>query len=303
MTMLVEQDLSQVPGAMERLVEREIPGKGVVSFEEAPAGWLKKNGEPRPKPWRAYHWTPLAVGANRDRRISVTTMLDDICPKGGLPVWSEKEGIKGAVEALRLGLITDETTLDEAVGIVRAHKLGAENAKRHAAQRGLNVHALLEQYMLTGAAPKLSEHPVENRGYIRGLCAWLLSEQPEPVAVEQLVVHPEDGYAGRLDLRATIAGELVTVDLKTQERGRIYLAAHLQVNLYERAAVWCGDDPADRKMVVVVAANGEFRTMAADHEDWRIDAALAYWRAQRPISGVCESANRIEREARKAVSA
>lgn len=291
---------SEERGAMEETLRREIPA-GLIEFEQAPAGWLTKAGAPREKPWRAYHWTP--ADGDRERLPSTTTLLDAICPKGGLPSWSEKEGIKGAVEAVRLGLITEEASLDEAVEIVRENKLGAENAKRQAAQRGLNVHALLEQYMLTGAAPKLAEHPVEHRGYIRGLCAWLLAENPEPVAVETLVVHPEDGYAGRLDLRARIDGQLVTVDLKTQERSGIYLAAHLQVNLYERAAVWCGDEPADRKMVVVVAADGAFRTMLADHDDWRIDAALAYYRAQKPINSACESANRIEREARKAVSA
>lgn len=290
-----------IPGAMEHMLRREIPGKGLIEFEQAPSGWLKKDGEPRIKPWRAYHWTPL--DAKRGRFPSTTTLLDDICPKGGLPVWSEEEGIKGAIEAMRMGLIGEETTLDEAVEIVRANKLGAENAKRQAAQRGLNVHALLEAYMLSGAAPKLSEHPVEHRGYIQGLTRWLLADNPEPVAVEQLVAHPEQGYAGRLDLRARIDEHLVTVDLKTQERGGIYLTAHWQVGLYERAAVWCGDEPADRKMVVVVAANGEFRTMAADHEDWRLDAALAYYRAQKPINSACESANRAERKAREAVPA
>lgn len=297
---VTEIDRSQVPGAMEHVLAREIPGLGLIEFEEAPIGWLKKDGEPRERPWRAYHFTP--IDAKRGRLPSTTTLLDDICPKGGLPVWSEERGVEGAAEAVRRGLIDMSTTLEDAVEIVRAHKLGAEAAKKKAAERGLNVHALLEQYMLTGAAPKLAEHPAAHRGYIQGLTRWLLAVDPEPVAVEQLVVNPEDGYAGRLDLRAKIEGQLVTVDLKTQENGGIYATAHWQVAMYERAAVRCGDEPADRKMVVVVAANGEFRQMSADHDDWRLDAALAFYRASRPIESMCESANRAEKKARQEVA-
>lgn len=290
-------DRSTVPGAMEHTLRRELPGRGVIEFEEAPVGWLTKKGTPREKPWRAYFWTPLDL--DRVRFPSSTTMLDGICPKGGLPVWSEARGVEGAVEAFKRDLIDADTTPEQAVEIVRANKLGAEAAKREAAERGLNVHALLEEYMLSGSAPKLSGHPVEHHGYIQGLARWLHEDDPEPIAVEQLVVHPEDGYAGRLDLRARIDGQLVTVDLKTQERGGIYASAHWQVGLYERAARWCGDEPADRKMVVVVAANGEFRTMPADYEDWQLDAALAYYRASRPVESACESANRAERKARE----
>jgi hypothetical protein len=297
---VIETPPEQTRGAMEETLRREIPA-GLIEFEQAPAGWLTKTGTPREKPWRAYHWTPTE--GDRQRLPSTTTLLDAICPKAGLPPWSEARGVEGAVEGVRLGLIDHETTPERGVGIVRAHKLGAEAAKRKAAERGLNVHALLEAYMLTGAAPKLGEHPKHHRGYIQGLTRWLIAENPEPVAVEQLVVHPEDGYAGRLDLRARIDGQLVTVDLKTQERGGIYATAHWQVAMYERAARWCGDEPADRKMVVVVAANGEFRQMDAEWDEERLNAALAYYRASRPVESACESANRIEREARKAVSA
>jgi hypothetical protein len=294
-------DLATVPGAMERTIEREIPDLGTIAFEEAPAGWLKKDGEPRVVPHRAYHYTP--IDGERSRFTSTTTVLNDICPKGGLPYWSEARGVEGAVEAIRRGLIGSDTTLEEAVEIVRENKLGAEAAKRKAAERGLNVHALLEAYMLTGSAPKLREHPEHHRGYIQGLTRWLLATDPEPVAVEQLVVHPEHAYAGRLDLRAKIDGELVTIDLKTQENGGIYASAHWQVGMYERAAVRCGDEPADCKMVVVVAANGEFRQMDANHSDEQLDAALAYYRASRPIESACESANRAEKKTRELVSA
>ena len=287
-------DLSTVPGAMEHVLSREVPD-GLIEFEEAPVGWLKKDGEPRQAPWRAYHWTP--TGGKRTRLPSTTTLLDDILSKGGLPPWAEARGIEGAIQAVRLGLVGPDTAPEEAVEIVRSNRLGADQAKREAADRGINVHALLEAYMRTGSAPRLKDHPVEHHGFIQGLARWLLEADPEPKSVEELVVHPEDGYAGRLDLRAIIGSELVTCDAKTQERAGIYTTAHYQVNLYERAAVRCGDDPADRLMVVVFSADGEFREMSASHDDLRIKAALEHYRGQKPITSACESANRAEKKA------
>jgi hypothetical protein len=77
------------------------------------------------------------------------------------------------------------------------------------------------------------------------------------------------------------------------------LRAHAQVCLYERAAVRCGDDPADRKLVVVFAENGEYREMPADHSDAFVDAALAWCREGRPVDATCEAHNRRERKARQ----
>jgi hypothetical protein len=290
-------DPATVPGGMQRTIRRELPDGGLIEFEEAPVGFLTKAGEPRKAPWRAYYYTP--ADGQRGRLPSTTGIIDLILAKPGLPPWSEARGIEGLLTAIQSGAIDPANmTAGQAIEAVRALKLGADAAKKRAAERGLNVHALLEEYMLTGNAPSLKGHLDEHRGYIVALTNWLIAADPEPVAVEQLVVSPEDGYAGRLDLRAMIRGALVAVDLKTQEKAAIYPGAHYQVALYERAAVLCGDEPADRKMVVVLAANGDHREMPADHDDWRIDAALAHYRGCKPINAVCESYNRVERKAR-----
>lgn len=290
-------DPALIPGGIEHYLHRELPDGGLIEFEQAPYGWLTKAGEPRRKPWRAYFYTP--AGGKRTRYPSTTTLLDSICPKDGLPHWSEARGIEGAVAAMHQGLITPSTLPADAVGVVRSNRLGAEAIRDMAAGRGLNVHDCLEQYMTSGRAPKLSEHHRDHHGYITALTKWLLHAKPEPLAVEQLVCSPEDGYAGRLDLRARIGGLLTTVDLKTQERAGIYRGAHLQVGMYERAAVRCGDEPASRCIVVVVAADGEFREMEATHAPELVDSALAFYRAVKPVDSVCESANRSERNARK----
>ncbi len=327
-------DPALVPGGIEHYLRRELPDGGLIEFEQAPAGWIAQNGEVRRKPHRAYYFTApergcefcsgsgrvegktprgrkcsLCDGAGRilkrQRFVSVTTLLDSICPKPGLAHWSEARGIEGAVAAIHLGLITPATSPADAVKVVRSNRLGAEAIRDLAADRGLNVHALLEEYMRTGKAPRLAGHPAEHHGYIQGMTRFLLEVDPEPVAVEQLVAHPEHNYAGRMDLRARakrLCAGLVTFDAKTQENAGIYLAAHAQVNLYERAAVRCGDEAADRLMVVVFAANGEYRMMPADHDATLVDVALAFYRAVKPIDSACESANRVERETRKAAA-
>jgi hypothetical protein len=290
---IVEQ--SSIPGGMERTLSRVVPD-GLIEFEEAPVGYLTKAGEPRKTPWRAYFWTP--TDGKRARFPSTTTLLDAICPKPGIPPWSEERGIEGAMAALEQGNLSIASSPAEAIATVRRLKLGADAAKQEAAERGLGVHTPLEEYMRTGVAPSLAGRPEHHHGYIVAMTNWLLTRNPEPVAVEEIVVNPENGYAGRLDLRAMIDGQLVTVDAKTQAKAAIYRQAHWQVGMYERGAVRCGDEPADRKLIVVFAADGKWREMESDLDDWQLDAALAYWRACKPIDSACESANRAERAAR-----
>jgi hypothetical protein len=292
----VAVDPRTVPGGMERVLTREIPD-GLIEFSEAPVGFLTQKGEPRKAPYRAYHWTP--TGGDRVRLPSTTTLLDAICPKPGIPPWSEARGIEGLLTAIQVGKIDPAiVTPEEAIETVRRLGLGAEGAKKLAATRGLNVHNINEHYMLTGEGPKFAEHPAEHHGFIKAWGKCMLALDPQPVEVEQLVVHPEDGYAGRLDLRARINGALETIDFKTNDNAAIYAGAHWQVNLYERGALRCGADPADRKRVIVLAADGEWRSQAADHHDWQIDAALAFYRATKPVESLCASANRSEKAAR-----
>lgn len=343
MTAAAVADPATVPGALEEQKSRELADGTLIEFESASAGWTAKNGRRREKDHRAYYLTipqpncELCEGTGRrfdqstrgrqcelcagsgslTRRVrvpSVSTILDAICPKPGLPIWSEARGIEGAIEAVRRGEVprlgeADAYHLDldasKAVDTVRRLKLGADRARDEAADRGLNVHACLEHYMFTGSPPNPADHPEAHRGYLQALTRWLLKAQPEQdgAMVEELVASRSRGYAGRIDLRAMLVDRLrYAIDAKTQERGGIYLAAHAQVNLYEDAAVECGDEPADRKLVVVFAANGEFREMPADHSREFVDAALAWMRCARPIDQQCERQNAIEREARKAVT-
>lgn len=294
---VADVDPRTVPGAMEVEVSRELSSGGLIEFCMAPKGWLTKAGEPRKRDYRAYHWTP--PDGKRVRVPSVTTLLDAVLPLD-LSRWGEEHGIRGAVEALRRGLITSESTDEFAVDQVRAYKLGADAARERATDRGINAHSLVEHYMRTGEPPNPKEHLPEHYGFIRALTRWLLYVEPEPVAIEQLVVHPSDMYAGRIDLRCRIDGRLETVDFKTSPKAAIWDKAHAQARLYERAAVACGDEPAEGCRIVVFAADGAFREMECLADDETVEAALTWYRALRPISDACQVHNRVERDVRKA---
>jgi len=289
-------DPSQTPGAWEVERTREVPG-GEVIYREAPAGWLTRDGIPRVRPYREYVWTPS--GERGVRLPSVSRICDCICPKDGVPHWSEERGIEGALLAFKAGMLTETSRAEHAIAVVREQGLGARAATKRAADRGLDVHAVNEDYMLTGEPPKLLDHPEEHRGYLRSWVKAILKLKPEPVAIEQLVVNPDDGYAGRLDMRAIIGGLLETDEFKTQANGAIYPHAHWGVNLYERAAVQSGAEPASHRRVIVLPASGDWNleqhSAIADHEDWRVDAGLAWFRANRPVESACASRNRAVR--------
>jgi hypothetical protein len=286
-------DPSQIPGAWERELTREASG-GEVIYREAPAGWLTSDGKRRARPYREYLWLD---GTGRAKRLpSVSTILEAVCPKPGVAHWSEARGAEGTLLAVKAGLVTAGSHAEHAIAIVREHGFGAEAAKNRAAKRGLNLHAINEHFQLTSEAPRLADHPAEHHGYIRSWVRMILALKPEPVEVEQLVVHGDDGYAGRLDMRARIGGALETDDIKTQENGTLYESVFVQIPLYERAAVWCGAEAADRLRAIVLPANGDWNeeqhSIIVKLHDWQIDAALSWYRAKRPIASACQSRNR-----------
>jgi hypothetical protein len=321
-----------LPDGLTEYKTRTLPDGALIEFETAPAGGIMPNGEIRRRDYRAYYYTPAehdclgcagtgripgkrpgttkqcppcsgtGFGAKRVRLPSVTTLLDAICPKPGLVPWAEARGIEGAIEAVKRGLIdpSDSESVANAVETVRTAQLGADRARDDSTVRGLNVHACLEHYLRTGSPPNLKDHPREQWGYLQGLSRFLLKYNPEPegAMVEELVAHPELGYAGRLDFRARCNGPLIGWDAKTQERGCVYLGAHAQLNLYEQGAIRCGDEPADELRIVVFAADGNFYDPPANHGEAFTQAALAWVREGRPVDALCAAHNRARVEER-----
>lgn len=311
----------KIPGAMEIELRRTLPDGTLVEFNFAPAGWLTKKGEPRQKDWREYYLTPFtcecgstdtlhrigcpALKPKRVRVPSVTTLLSAIMPKDGLAPWYEYHGIIGGAYAYAAGLLNGRMEQDEIVRTVRKEGLGADAARDDAANRGINVHAILERFMQTGLAPNPAEHPEAHRPFIQGLTRWLLWADPEPLAVELLVADPERCYAGRVDLIAKINGRTRLVDLKTNPRGLIYDSAHVQTSLYLRAENDYGDllfgDAILPPLLVAVDGSGGFREQESIATGDLITAALDFYPLVRDLCSRVDSANRVQKQAMEAI--
>lgn len=229
---------------------RELSDGGIIEFEE------RTNG------FRAYWYTaPYGDGKPgrvvRKRLPSVTTVLGRISPDDALRDWYESQGAAAALRLEREGYLA-HVAPENAIEAIRQAGQGAKATAKEAANRGVRIHAILQDYAERGDVPNPADYAESDRGYIRGLVKWIMDADPEPVAVERLVVHPEFGYAGRLDLRARIRGREYIVDLKTNRRCQIYRKACLQALAYHVADVRSGAPGADGELLVAVGPDGSY---------------------------------------------
>jgi hypothetical protein len=221
------------------------------------------------------YWTIL--GDERTPAVSVTSALR-VLDKPALVSWAERCGVEGALRLERAGILTG-VSLDDALGVVRAHGEGAEAKRDAGADRGTAIHEALRSYCADGKVPTLGDFDPAVRGYVQGLCKWLLAAQPEPILTEQIVASPTHEYAGRIDLLATIDGRRQLVDLKTNPAGRVYAEAHLQTAGYVLALYECGLDPVDGAMIVAAGQDGTFQQSVCCSEPSHFLAVLACHRA------------------------
>lgn len=204
----------------------------------------------------------------REPAVSVTSVLK-VLDKPALLKWAEGCGAEGAALLAARGELNGIDPA-EAVGIVRLHKLGMDAKRDAGADRGTAVHNVLELWARERTVPNLADFPGPVRGYVQGLCAWLLAANPQPSGIERFVGSVEHGYAGRLDLRAELDGRDCIVDLKTNPAGRAYDEAHLQARGYAVADVECGQPEPEGIVVVAVGENGTFEMVECEAEagDW-----------------------------------
>jgi hypothetical protein len=182
---------------------------------------------------RAYWLTP--PGAKRRQRLpSVTTILRGSWPKSdGLLEWLIRQANPEAV-------------------------------REEAADRGKAVHKFVETYLTTGELLPFDDFPAAWHGYLRGAAGFLWDHDPQPLAVERLVCHPELRYAGRLDLIATLrdAPDAATLlDFKSNPKGNVYGEAHAQAAGYVIADARCGGDPIERVRLVGIAEDGSYQVV------------------------------------------
>lgn len=257
-------------------VERDIPGVGLVVFENyGPGEWMTQKGEPAKRSRRRY----LLDGEEVD---SVSSIVDAL-RKEALERWIEDQACRGAVQAERLGELTDVPEEDYAWRI-RSLGLGASAKRDEGADRGTVIHEAM-QGLAEGRVPNPADVPGAARPWIQGaMRAWLALEiTPGNVILsEEIVAHPELRYAGRPDLVAKIDGVVTLLDYKSG-RGRVYGEAHFQTRLYQMALACCGI-PVERIVLVGIADDGGFELIDCAVTEDQAAALLVVHRARRLVN-------------------
>jgi len=213
----------------------------------------------------ASHRYWLHADGERKPTVSVTGALK-VLDKPALLSWAERCGAEGAARLAKMGEL-DNVMPEAAIEFVRMHKLGMDAKRDAGADRGTAAHTVLETWMADGTIPKLGDFEADERGYVKGLSRFLITHEPEPVAIEVIVGSVKHDFAGRLDMIANLGGRRLLIDLKTSPWARIYPEAHMQTCGYSLALPECGIEPVDGILIVAVAADGEFVTSEGFAED------------------------------------
>lgn len=269
--------------AIDAAVRRDLPDGRWVEFTETPR--------------RGYHL--CSEDDKRQRLVSVTSVLA-VLAKPALIRWSEAQGAAGALAAVRMGELDPALHADdEAVNVVRHLGLGADAAKKKAADRGLSLHDALQFYCFENELPSPQDIAADARPYMRGLAKALAQLDPEPIHVERIICHPDLGYGGRMDLLATVAGQRTLIDLKTSRSGRGYPEAHCQAVGYAAAEAAVGEPWPDRIVVLGVSPDGTFCCDECSAPRDGFERVLEVYRLMAEIRKPIDAAARADAKAAK----
>lgn len=162
---------------------------------------------------------------------SVTTILREGFPSPALITWAAKETAGYAVDCW--------DQLDKLSTSARLRELEGAAWKRRDAKalRGTRIHELGVD--LAAGLPVIV--PDELRQPVEAYARWLDEWRCVPTVTERPVVNPEHGWAGTIDLRATLLGDQDwLLDLKTGKG--VYESHALQLAAYAHAAWWLRED-------------------------------------------------------------
>lgn len=234
----------------------------------------------------------------------------DCLAKGGLTWWGMKIGLQAVVTLIERGYIRvsidgkivvmgenawELPTMENLLFRTQEQKITVNQIRDKAGDRGNSVHKALETWVESAALPVPDFYPEEERGYVRGLLAFLgdLGELKSKPQSEIMVGSVEHRVAGRYDLEAVLQGaRLVTkkatpswtgqpgdhhsakgpeytefkgrtlFDLKTSKD--VYLSHKLQMTGYEGCRIECGMPKTEQQLVVVVNDDGTYKAVPAD---------------------------------------
>jgi hypothetical protein len=256
----------------------------ILIERQAPSHWYLRDGQP-------YHEVAKKDGSgNRPATLadarkvlalpSVTNVLG-VLAKPGLDAWKIEQGIMAAL------------TLPRAAGEpldAFAHRVVSDMGEQveKAADFGSAIHAACEAYALNKQVP-------EDLKLLTHLESWFkwFDENVERVAtIEQVFVHHEHGYAGRVDMVALLRGlGWAVVDFKTQKVKRspkgdakpaFYETWPLQLAAYRQAILASGAKNVTGLVSVVIdsAQPGPVHVKRWDGVDYfgSFLAALELWK-------------------------
>lgn len=187
----------------------------------------------------------------------------NLTKRGG---WIERNAVVGTFHAMKAGELDGVPEQDM---WQRVRALGYGLAKQdEGAARGTVLHSVMDRLAETGKAPNPAEVAEVARAWVRaGVKAWRSLNVTEVVEREQIVCHPEFGYAGRFDLLALTRPQpmldpmLTLLDYKSSKDGTVWEEAHWQTRLYSMAIRETLGLEVERIVILGIGPNGELEPM------------------------------------------
>lgn len=242
------------------LIERDIPGVGLLRFENNPAGtWWTAKGDIAKRARRRY----LLDGVELD---SVSSIADTLS-KPSLYWWYETQGLIGGAQAALAGVLSG-IPMEDWPDLCRLQGYGV--ASSDAAPRGKAIHTGMDTMSRTGEPPNALDYPEAWRPWLRGAVrAWLWLDL-EPIESECIVCNPVLGYAGRFDIYGCRRGLRTLVDYKSTKNGKVYDSSHYSTRGYAECFELSGLERPDRIVIVAFDDEGNFEPIecAVTAEDW-----------------------------------
>ena len=182
----------------------------ILIERQAPSHWYLRDGRPfheiAKKDGSGNRPVTLADARKVFALPSVTNVLG-VLAKPGLDAWKIEQGIMAALTLPR----RPEEPLD-----AFAHRIVADMGEQveKAADFGSAIHAACEAYALNKQFPE----NIRLLTFLESWFRWFDSNVERVASIEQVVVHHEHGFAGRVDMVALLRGVgWAVVDFKTQK--------------------------------------------------------------------------------------
>ena len=222
--------------------------------------------------------------ANGLKVPGVTTILSKGLPKPALVNWAARTAAEYAID--NWAMLAD-LPISERLDMIRRAPDATKNA---AALRGTKLHDAAEVLIDTGTVDVDPEQVPLVESYARFLSDW----QVQPEFVESSVYNVTHGYAGTLDLIATLAGgRRWLLDIKTSKR--VYGDMALQLAAYRHAEFLHDDDTeGDDIAMPQVEAVGIIHVRADGYDLVPLTAGPVEFRSFLYIAQVAATADRLK---------